>query len=225
MKVRSIGFPLTHPKALRAIKGADILIGAVDNHQARFLLNRISVQYLIPYLDAATVIRKAEGEDKEINNQMQLWFRLGVFVPGVTACMQCSQIKYLDFKEIAPYLYDPITAAQLKASGYIKDHPEMQAPAVMPLNMLAAGALLIELKNLVTAFHPLARNVAMDWLHPNGRTIRADSENWPEGPAKGCLNCMALLGTGDIEPLPVIDMQATTEPQTANNHFPLAVNE
>ncbi|MGI0035607.1 MAG: ThiF family adenylyltransferase [Nitrososphaera sp.] len=58
MKVRSIGFPLTHPKSLAAIKGADVLIGAVDNHQARFLMNRISAQYLIPYLDAATVIKK-----------------------------------------------------------------------------------------------------------------------------------------------------------------------
>ncbi|MGI0034869.1 MAG: ThiF family adenylyltransferase, partial [Nitrososphaera sp.] len=47
IKVSSIALPLTHPKSLAAIKGADVLIGAVDNHQARFLMNRISAQYLI----------------------------------------------------------------------------------------------------------------------------------------------------------------------------------
>lgn len=216
MKVCSIGFPLTHPRALRAIKGVDVLIGAVDNHIARFLLTRLSVQYLIPYLDAATVIKKG---GKENNNQMDLLFRLGVVVPGITACLDCSQITYYDKKEIVLHLYDAQTRAQLEASGYIQDHPEIAAPAVMPLNMLAASAVLIELLNLVAAFHPLARSVAIDWLHPDHRTLRADSSNFPEGPATDCLTCCGFLGAGDSEPLPAVDMAPSSEPQTAN-HFP-----
>lgn len=220
-KVCSIGFPLNHPKALRAIKGVDVLIGAVDNHQARFLMNRISAQYLIPYLDAATVIKKGKPEN---NNQMQLLFRLAVVVPGTTACLQCSRFTYWDKKEIALSLYDPQTRALLKASGYIQDHPEIEAPSVYPLNMLATGALLIELKNLVNHFHPLARNVAMDWLHPNRTTVRSDSDNFPEGPAEDCLNCQALLATGDNEPLPAFYSMPPKATQIAND-FPFAANE
>ncbi|MGH9876935.1 MAG: ThiF family adenylyltransferase, partial [Nitrososphaerales archaeon] len=223
-----IGFPLTHPKSLAAIKGADVLIGAVDNHQARFLMNRISVQYLIPYLDGAVVIKKGTPKN---NNQMQLLFRLAVVVPGITACMQCSSIRYWDEKELALSLYDPLTQAQLKASGYIKDHPEMEAPSVYPLNMLVTGVLLIELLNLVCGFHPLARNVAMDILHPNRTTVRSDSDNFPEGAAKDCLNCQALIATGNSEPLPrpqaglpAIDRTTPKAIPTATD-FPLAANE
>lgn len=133
-------------------------------------------------------------------------------------------ITYWEQKDIAPHLYDPETRAQLRASGYIQDHPEITAPAVMPLNMLSAGALLIELANLVTGFHPLARNVSIDWLRPNRTTLRS-SDNFPEGPAKDCLNCSALLGKGDSEPLPALNMVPHSAPQIANDDLPLASNE
>jgi molybdopterin/thiamine biosynthesis adenylyltransferase len=84
IKVTPIAEHLGAPKALAALKGCDILIGAVDNHLARFRLNRLGAQYLIPYLDAATIITKSEGDNA---NRMQLLSRLGVVVPGTTACL------------------------------------------------------------------------------------------------------------------------------------------
>jgi molybdopterin/thiamine biosynthesis adenylyltransferase len=199
MRITAIASRLTTAKALKALKACDVLIGAVDNHLARFILNRLSVQYLIPYLDAATVISKRKED-----NQIELLARLAVVVPGTTACLSCSQIKYYDQEEIAPHLYDPQTRKLLMASGYIQNHPEVASPSVMPLNTLAASMLLTELQNLVTGFHPLARSVAMDYLQPNRRTIRSDSDNFPEGPASDCLSCTGLLGTGDSEPLPTV---------------------
>jgi ThiF family len=201
MRITPIASRLTTAKALTALKACDVLIGAVDNHLARFILNRLSVQYLIPYFDAATVIKKGEGD-----NQMELLARLGVVVPGTTACLSCSQITYYDHKEIAPHLYDPHTRKRLLASGYIQDHPEVASPAVMPLNMLAALMVLIELHNFVTGFHPLARSVVMDYLHPNRRTQRCDFANFPEGPDTDCLTCAGFLGAGDSEPLPGINV-------------------
>src|SRR5205823_2011124 len=157
MRITPIASRLTTAKALKALKACDMVIGAVDNHLARFILNRLSVQYLIPYLDAATAITKRKDD-----NQMEQLSRLGVVVPGITACLSCSQITYYDHEEVAPHLYDPQTRKQLIASGYIQDHPDMASPAVMPLNMQAASMVLTELLNLVTGFHPLARSVAMD---------------------------------------------------------------
>ena len=222
IKVTAIAQPLTHPKALRAIKGMDILVGAVDNHLTRYLLNRISIQFLIPYLDAGVAITKSKSED---NNRMQLLSRLAVVIPGVTACMQCSRIQFFDQKQLTLALYDPITRAQLTQAGYIKHHPEEQAPSVMPLNMLAASILLTELLNLVTGFAPLARNVAMDILAPNHMQLRSDSNNFPESAASDCLNCTALLGAGDSERLPLVHMAHTREPQVAKHDLPLAANE
>jgi hypothetical protein len=199
MRITAIASHLTTAKALKALKACDVLIGAVDNHLARFILNRLSVQCLIPYLDAATVISRRKED-----NQIELLARLAVVVPGTTACLSCSQIRYYDHKEIAPHLYDPQTQRQLIASGYIQDHPEAASPAVMPLNMLASSMLLTELQNLVTGFHPLARSVAMDYLRLNRRTLRSDSENFPEGPSPDCLSCAGFLSTGDSEPLPTV---------------------
>jgi hypothetical protein len=205
MKITAIPSRLTSVKAIRALKGCDLIIGGVDNHLARFILNRLSVQYLIPYLDGATIIaRRKEG------NQMQLKSRLAVVVPGITACHICSQITYYEHKEIIPHLYDSQTRSLLIALGYIQDHPEMVSPAVMPLNMLASSMVLIEVINLVTGFHPLARSVAMDYLHPNRVTLRSDSDNFPEGPAADCLTCAGYLGAGDSEPLPAVDMRHYT---------------
>jgi molybdopterin-synthase adenylyltransferase len=212
MRITPIASRLTTAKALKALKACDLLIGAVDNHLARFVLNRLSVQYLIPYLDAATVISRRKEDD-----QMELFARLGVVVPGSTACLSCSQIRYYDYKEIAPHLYDPQTRIQLMVSGYIQNHPEVASPAVMPLNMLASSMLLTELQNLVTGFHPLARSVAMDYLRLNRRTLRSDSENFPEGPSPDCLSCAGFLGTGDSEPLP------TVHQGRAKKIFPLPV--
>jgi hypothetical protein len=205
INVTSIVAPLIARKAISVLKGCDILIGAVDNHLARFLLDRISVQYLIPYLDAATVII-AKGESEHANSdRMQLLSRLGVVVPGTTACLECSQISYYEQKDIAPHLYDIQTRANRLASGYIKNHPEIASPSVMPLNMQAASALLIELHNLATGFHPLARYTYLDWLQTDSQIVRADRTNFPERPSPDCLNCAGFLGTGDSEPLPAID--------------------
>jgi hypothetical protein len=212
MKITAIPTCLTSIKAIRALKGCDLIIGGVDNHLARFILNRLAVQYLIPYLDAATIIARRKED-----NQMQLKSRLAVVVPGITACHECSQITYYEHKEIIPHLYDSQTKQLLIALGYIQDHPEVASPAVMPLNMLASSMLLTELQNLVTGFHPLARSVAMDYLRLNRRTLRSDSANFPEGPSPDCLSCAGFLGTGDSEPLP------TVHQGRAKKIFPLPV--
>jgi molybdopterin-synthase adenylyltransferase len=226
IKVTPIVAPLSAPKALTALKACDVLIGAVDNHLSRYLLNRVAVQYLIPYLDAATVIiTKGEGENTN-SDRMQLLSRLAVVVPGTTACLDCSQIRYYEQKDIALHLYDPQTRANILASGYIKDHPEVASPAVMPLNMQAASAVLIELVNLVTDFHPLARYIYLDWLHTDSQKVRADSSNFSEGPSPDCLNCAGFLGTGDSEPMPNIDDVLDIDSGSQIDNSPLlATNE
>jgi hypothetical protein len=212
IKITPVASSIASAKALKALKSCDVIVGAVDNHLARFILNRLSVQYLIPYLDAATVISRRKED-----NQIELLARLAVVVPGSTACLSCSQIRYYDHKDIAPHLYDPQTRRQLIASGYIQDHPEVASPAVMPLNMLVSSILLTELQNLVTGFHPLARSVAMDSLRPNRKTLRSDSDNFPEGPSPDCLDCAGYIGCGDSEPLP------TVHQGRAKKIFPLPV--
>lgn len=127
-----------------------------------------------------------------------------VVVPGTTACMDCSQIIYYDKKSLVPHLYDPETRGRLEAAGYVAGRPEMEAPAVMPLNMQAASLALTELLNLVAGFAPLGRYARIDGLCSSAQTLRADGSNFAEGPATDCLGCTTLLGRGDSEPLPVV---------------------
>jgi hypothetical protein len=215
IKITPVASSLASAKALKALKSCDVIVGAVDNHLARFLLNRLSVQYLIPYLDAATVISKRKED-----NQIELLARLAVVVPGTTACHTCSSITYYEYKEIVPHLYDSQTRQLLIALGYIQDHPEVASPAVMPVNLQAASMLLLELQNLVTGFHPLARSVAMDSLRPNRRTLRSDSDNFPEGPSESCLTCSGYLGKGDSEPLPIVNTRSYKTASPGKKKFP-----
>ena len=192
--VISIVNELQSKASVGALKTCDLILGAVDNHLARYFLNRIAVQYLIPYIDAATVIGRNDGE------LLGLKARVAIVVPGVTACLDCSRIRYYDKREVTKQLYDPETQSLLRKAGYLKDLPGIKAPAVLPLNMLASSAALFEVINLVAGYAPLARYIWFDWLHLNGMTNRTDSANFPEPPSLECLFCNGYLGQGDTEP-------------------------
>lgn len=192
-------------EAIDALKTCDVILGAVDNHAARYTLNRLCTQYLIPYLDTGVVIYAKPEVDFQ--------HRLFTMVPGETSCMECTRFALMDFDSIDQAFADPMSYRLMRAHGYIKNDSDASAPSVYPLNTLAAGTLMTELLNLVCGFRPLARLVYGDFRE--GTSHQCQGPSFVEPSAESCPNCSFYNGRGDSEAIPVPtayqDSRALTE--------------
>jgi len=182
--------------AISKIKIADCIMGCLDNAPARFFLNRISLQYIIPYIDGGVVIQMSDS-----SKVASVKCRMAVIIPGITACMDCSNVVYYDKKEINDYFLDATTRKTVENAGYIEDVQEEPAPAVYPLNMSISSIMLFEFMNLFSGFKPLTHNIYIDWMNIKEGLFVVNNRDNHEGPSDTCLNCNAYHGLGDSESL------------------------
>lgn len=181
---------------VEAIKNSDCILGCLDNHSTRYFLNSLSTQYLIPYIDGATVIKANKGDVSEIK------VRLGAVIPGLTACMECSIINYYNKKQIQYSFADSISKKGLKKYGYVKDEEEIPSPSVYPQNMTIASLMLTEFHNLFTGFKPFSYNIYLDLMDLDSDSVtHLNTEKLLEEPENGCVFCSSYLGVGDYESL------------------------
>jgi molybdopterin/thiamine biosynthesis adenylyltransferase len=192
-QVAAIPLSVLDPRAIPQLRAADVLVGCLDNHLARYFLNRFSVQYLTPYFDAGVNIVAGDHVDFQS--------RYFAVIPGFTACAECTAYTLFDPDEINRGLMDEVTAEARRHAGYVEDRPEIIAAAsAYPLNMRAVSTLMTELLNYFCGFRPLATCVSEVWRE--GRNQRSDRANHPETPDPVCAACAKLLGVGDHAELP-----------------------
>ena len=192
VEVAAAPLSVLDPDALPLLETVDVVLGCLDNHVARYFLNRFSLQRLVPYFDA--------GVNIATRPQVDFQSRYFAVIPGVTACAECSAYELIDRQAVDLALTDEVTAGSQRRAGYVVDRPEIAAAAsAYPLNQRAAGTLATELLNWLCGFRPLATCAAEFWA--DGRQQRSDRANHPEAPSRTCAAC-ALLGAGDQTPLP-----------------------
>jgi hypothetical protein len=114
--------------------------------------------------------------------------------------MQCSAYEVLDLEAVEHALTDDVTAAALRAAGYVQARPDLISPSAYPLNLSAVGLLTEELLNWVCGYRAFATCVVKTWRE--GRLQRSDRDNHPERPSPRCPVCSQLLGAGDSAALP-----------------------
>jgi hypothetical protein len=112
------------PVPLAAAKSCDILLGCVDNHGARLVLNQLAAQYIIPYVDAGTGARQhpSRPDSWQVGGQLQ------VLMPGL-GCLECRE--FIDPARAAFDLAPPEVQAYEREHGYGTD---LLAPSVIYLN-------------------------------------------------------------------------------------------
>lgn len=184
--------------ATQAFAQADILLGCVDNSETRWYLNRVSIQYLLPYLDCGNLI--------QLGSPAVYHSRVNVIIPGLTPCGHCSDIQFMPRKRPDTFLDERTLQAQ-RSAGYVEDHPKQQAAATYILNMQTVSALFFELSNLLTtgnAAHSLY--VRSDCIEK--KIERLDRSNYRQGPADDCPVCQLITGLGDDSPLPRVGGEA-----------------
>lgn len=182
--------------AVKSIKNSDCIIGCLDNHETRYFLNRISLQYLIPFIDGSTIIESESGK------VIGLKVKLSIVLPGKTRCMDCSEIKYYDIKKVREFFLDAETRRNLQRGGYIKGNNDITAPAVYPLNMHIASLMLVEFLNIFTGFKPVSWNICTDVLNlDSAERKHLDTKQYLEEPTGRCLVCEDYKAAGDSEKL------------------------
>lgn len=175
------------------LAGADLIVAGLDNDEARYFLNRVSLQYGIPYFDAGTAVT---------GNEETLDFRTRYFaiVPGVTACLECTQLALFDRAGTVDAYLDATTAQARRQAGYVNDQPQLSAPSVYGLNQRAASLMMMELLNYICGWRPLATSITESWRE--GRFERLSRDFFPETSDPECPVCGYYAGAVDTEALP-----------------------
>ena len=170
------------------IKDSDVIIGAVDSDSARFLLNRIALCYLIPYLDCSSGIIVKDGAIQRLAS------RNVVVIPGFTECFNCNDFFY-DRTKIN-YEFHSYLKKEAKRRKYIQG-ADVKSPSVYALNMLSVSTLLLEFMNLFTGYkEQLYWNVLVDFMNMTEEIPRAYGY---QAPSLRCIDCNDRLARGDEE--------------------------
>jgi molybdopterin/thiamine biosynthesis adenylyltransferase len=190
--VRHVSRPLDDVRSTVAMSAADIVVGGLDNDEARYVLNHFAVQHMQPYFDLGVAITTTPATE--------FAGRYFAVVPGVTGCVECKSYKLLDRDTVVRGFSHPATTEARRAAGYVIDRPEMSAPSAYVLNQRTAALGLQELLNFVAGWRPTATVAREQWTA--GTFQRADRSNYAEAADPECPVCSLRLGRGWSLPLP-----------------------
>lgn len=191
VRIETFKKSLFDKEVIDCLKDCDVIIGAVDDDKARYILNKLSLIYLIPYLDCSSGIIVKEGKIAKIAAR-----NVGV-IPGVTECMECSD-RYYDKAKLIYHFSGSRTREEAKRKKYIDDDDtDIKSPSVYPLNMLSVSTLLTEFINLFTGFRgAFYRNIFIDTMHMQRQSAHA----WEVvSPSPRCIDCNDRIALGDRE--------------------------
>jgi hypothetical protein len=126
-----------------ALADCDIIVSCVDAHTPRALLNRLAYAHAIPLIDLGSAFR-VDPQGRVVAAAG----RLVVVGPG-RPCLACWG--HLDPTRLRLEALPHEDRAQLAAEGYIQGM-DVPQPSVIAFNTTIAGAAVVELLRLVTAF-------------------------------------------------------------------------
>lgn len=191
--VMQIAEPFPTSASLDALKDVDVLFGCTDTHGSRLLMNNLSVQYLLPYIDTGVgIFTNSEGRITEAGGQFR------VVLPG-KFCLNC--IEAIDTAQAMQDLLPPDARAEHQARGYIPNE-DIPAPSVIFLNATLASLAVGEFLNLI---HPYRELSAILYYFMQTQELRRISAvRNPE-----CVVCGTggRLAVGDLDTLPGLDVK------------------
>jgi molybdopterin-synthase adenylyltransferase len=186
-KVEALRCSVFAPEAIQLLKAVDILFGCTDNHSSRLLLNKLSRQYQLLYVDVGSgIFVTQDGEDQKITH---MGGQVHLMLPD-TPCLTCRGA--VDRTAAAEELLDEDQRAVYRQRGYVIGD-EITQPQVVQLNGLIVNLAVTEFINLFTAFKESQPYLVYDALKPGILAIAVKT-------APGCLHC-SVAGSGDAEPV------------------------
>ena len=187
-------------EAVRQLAWCDVLVGCVDKRAPRLTLNRLSTFYLLPYIDMGVRIdENGDGDGTAVSAAIH-YFR-----PG-QSFIQRGVFSAEDVQAEQLALSDPEHYREQVGLGYVRQ-ADVTRPAVMPLNMIAAGLAIME---ILARIHPIRDQ---DDLEAAAETFLAFNDGMLlQRPDQGlCPSMSTHLGKGDINPLLNMPILSTTQ--------------
>lgn len=163
--VEAVCAPVDDPAAKELLKDVDVIIAGTDSQAARLTINRLAVQYLIPYIDLGTGITVRDGQVMESGGQMKLVHPGGY-------CLQC--IGNIDPDRARIDTMNDIEKQRHIARGYGVDSPQ---PSVIFLNATLASLAVGEFIKMVTGYREPESMVYLDALKPSVQAIAPPSRS------------------------------------------------
>lgn len=181
---------LQDPEAIHALASCDVVFGCVDNREARQLLCRLTAYYLVPYIDVGVSISAtASGAIENVSASVH-YFRPGqsFIARGV------FDRETLRAESIART--DPAHYQEQQRQRYVTG-VHVDRPAVMPLNMTAAGFAVMELLARVHGF----RDTQAEGQFAENLLALDIGMLQPRRDDQVCPSLANVIGRGDIHPL------------------------
>jgi hypothetical protein len=199
--VESIPFNLYDIRAVEAVAQCDIVMGCVDTHEGRFLLNRIASFYCMPYIDVGVALEAGLGGDIS-----QVCGYVNYFQPDRSSVLSRGLVDMLQVTAEGLKRRNPQAYAEERKNGYIANVDE-DRPAVISVNTVLSGLAVTE---LLARLHPF-RNEHNREFAVIGVTI-SQMAIYPEAePPEKCKLFSKYIGRGDITP--PLDLPELSEQQ------------
>ncbi|MEU4229127.1 ThiF family adenylyltransferase [Nonomuraea sp. NPDC026600] len=188
-QIAAVDSSIASEEALNYAKDCDLLMGCVDNHGARLILNHLAIRYLLPLIDAGTGIRLSG-----VKRSFAMGGQVHVVIPG-TGCLECRG--FIDASKAAFELAPP------DIRGYEREHgygTQQVAPSVVFLNGVVASLQVAEIAYLLN-LSELIPVIPLNIYDAIKRNVIAVSIK----DYKACPTCGVdgVQGVGDLAPIHV----------------------
>jgi hypothetical protein len=195
IEVTAVAGDVTYAQDAAVLLGCDYLFSATDTHFARFAVNAICHQYLIPGAQiGAKVVTDDEGA-------VQLAYAMHRPIDLGGACLECGGA--IDSDALRR---EQLGDAERRAQVYV-DAPagsDVVDPSVITLNSAAASMAMLDFQLSATGMFPLRTRLGQRLYHAPERALRGRDVR----PHPGCRWCDrhadgGAFGRGDDYPLPL----------------------
>jgi hypothetical protein len=181
-------------EAVQEVAQCDVLFGCVDTVDARFLMNLLATQYVIPYFDIGVKLEAVlDGPDR--GKIREVCGSVHYLQPGLSSLMSRGVFDMERVRSAGLRRTDPAAAAREADEGYISGVQERR-PAVISVNMFAAS---LAVNDFLARLHPFREVPNGDCAHIEFSL--ASTELYTEAEPGPCPLVSAFLGRGDTDPL------------------------
>lgn len=187
--VVAIAHDLAHVETVTALASCDVVVGCMDSHDGRRLLNRIATFYLIPYVDVGVRL-DADGHGGLDHVSGAVHY----LQPGRSSLLSRGVVDHGTADAEAWHRADAAGYAERRDEGYIRGVGETR-PAVVSINGMFSAMAVNEL---------LARLHGFRWdnaSYAEQRFVLHDPYYDPMPEGDPCASLRRHVGRGDTTPL------------------------
>lgn len=168
----------------------DFIFGCVDSIEGRHYLNLISQYYLVPIIDIGVkLVAKGQGDIESINANIHYYY------PGIETLLER---KVYTIKQLEEEAFGRVSPEEHKARMEYFDNIEVESPAVISVNMLAASLAVNE---FLSRIHPFRYRQNKSFSQSNFSLCEWEINTYHSKKSNTSTKDNKCFGRGKVEPI------------------------